>query len=212
MNSITIYMLIILEFKTLLQILSVPCSQLFDNSSWLFHWTFKIKMNQNNFHLLFLSLWSTQSPEFCLIKWYRIQPVSHVKVFSLFIINLKNCLKWSESRSVVSSSLWPHGLYSPWNSLGQNTGVGNCSLIQGIFPTERLNPGLLNCRWILYQLSHQGSPRILEWGRGILGSPRILDGVAYPFSSRSSWPSNQTRVSYTRGGFFTSWATREKII
>ena len=45
-------------------------------------------------------------------------------------------VKWSESRSVVSYSLWPHGLYSPWNSLGQNTGVGSLSLLQGIFPTH----------------------------------------------------------------------------
>ena len=42
----------------------------------------------------------------------------------------------SESCSVVSNSLWPHGLYSPWNSLGQNTGVGSLSLLQGIFPTH----------------------------------------------------------------------------
>ena len=42
----------------------------------------------------------------------------------------------SESHSVVSNSLWPHGLYSPWNSPGQNTGVGSHSLLQGIFPTQ----------------------------------------------------------------------------
>ena len=54
------------------------------------------------------------------------------------------------------------GLYSPWNSPGQNTGVGSLSLFQGIFPTQVLDPGLLQCRWILYQLSHKGSPRILE--------------------------------------------------
>ena len=63
----------------------------------------------------------------------------------------------SESCSVVSDSLRPHGLYSPWNSPGQNTGVGNCPLLQGIFPTQGLNPGLLHCRWIFYQLSHQRS-------------------------------------------------------
>ena len=62
---------------------------------------------------------------------------------------------YSESCSVVSNSLWPHGL------------VSNLSLLQGS------NPGLPHHRWILYQLSHKGSPRILEW-------------VAYPFSSRSS--------------------------
>ena len=53
-------------------------------------------------------------------------------------------------------SLRPHGLYSPWNSPGQNTGVGSLSLLQEIFPTQGLNPGLSQCRQILYQLSHQG--------------------------------------------------------
>ena len=47
---------------------------------------------------------------------------------------------------------------SPRNSLGQNTEVGSLSLLQGIFPTQELNQGLLYCRWILYQLSYQGSP------------------------------------------------------
>ena len=61
---------------------------------------------------------------------------------------------------------------SPWNSPGQTTGVGSLTLLQGIFPTQGSNPGLLHCRQILYQLSHQGSPRTLEW-------------VAYPFSSGS---------------------------
>ena len=104
----------------------------------------------------------------------------------------------SESRSVVSNSLQPHGLYiySPGNSPGQNTGVGSLSLPQGIFSTRGSNPGLLHCRWILYQLSHKGSPRILKW-------------VAYPFSRRSSRPRNQTGVSCIAGGFFTSWAIRE---
>ena len=68
----------------------------------------------------------------------------------------------SESLSVVSDSLRLHGLYSPWNSPGQNTRVGSCFLLQGIFPTQGLNLGLLHCREILYQLSHKGSPRILE--------------------------------------------------
>ena len=63
----------------------------------------------------------------------------------------------SESHSVVSDSLRPRGLYSPWNSLGQNTGMGCLSLLQGIFPTQESNWGLLRCRGILYQLSYQGS-------------------------------------------------------
>ena len=58
----------------------------------------------------------------------------------------------------MSDSLRHHGLYSPWNSLGQNTGVGRLSLLQDIFPTQELNSDLLHCRWILYQLSHKGSP------------------------------------------------------
>ena len=64
----------------------------------------------------------------------------------------------SESCSVLSDSLQPQGLNSPWNSPGQNTRVGSCSFLQGIFPTQGLNPGLPHCSWILYQLSHQGGP------------------------------------------------------
>ena len=64
----------------------------------------------------------------------------------------------SESRSVLSDSLRPHGLYSPWNSPGQNTGVGSLSLLQGIFTTQGSNPGLPHCRWIFYQQNHKGSP------------------------------------------------------
>ena len=102
----------------------------------------------------------------------------------------------SESCSVESNSLWPHRLYNPWNSPGQNTGVGSFSLLQGIFPTHGLNPGLLHCRQILYQLSYKGSSRILEW-------------VTYPFSSRFSQPRNWTGVPCIAGGFFSNWAIRE---
>ena len=80
----------------------------------------------------------------------------------IFLSTLRPLESESESCSVVSDSLWPHGLYSPWNSPGQNTGVGRLSLLQGIFPTQGSNPVLLHYRWILYQLSHQGSPRPLE--------------------------------------------------
>ena len=66
-------------------------------------------------------------------------------------------LKWSESGSVLSNSLRPQGLHNPWNSPGQNTGVGSLSLLLGIFPTQDSNQDLLYCRQILYQLSYQGS-------------------------------------------------------
>ena len=104
--------------------------------------------------------------------------------------------EWKWKSLILSDSLLPHGLYSPWNSPGQNTGVGSPSLLQRIFPIHRSNPGLLYCRQILYQLSQQGNPRILEW-------------VAYPSSSRSSEPRNLIGVSCISGRFFTSWATRE---
>ena len=76
--------------------------------------------------------------------------------------------------------------------------VGSLSPLQGIFPTQGLNPGLPHCRRILYQLSHKGSPRILEW-------------VAYPCSCRSSPPGNRTGASCIAGGFFTNWAIREAL-
>ena len=73
----------------------------------------------------------------------------------------------------------------------KNTGVGSLSLLQGIFQTQGLNPRLPHCRQILYQLSYKGSPRIVEW-------------VAYPFSSEFFQPRNQTTVSCIAGGFFTN--------
>ena len=106
-------------------------------------------------------------------------------------VNHKNVLKSDKSwsHSVMSDSLWPHGLYR------FSTGVKSCSLLQGIFPTQGSNPGLSHCRWILYCLSHKGSPRILEW-------------VVYIFSRVSSWPRNRTGLLHL-GGFFTCWVTRE---
>ena len=68
----------------------------------------------------------------------------------------------SESRLVMSDSLQPHRLYSPWNSPGQNTGVHSLSLLQWIFPTQGSKPGLPHCRQILYQLSHKGSLKYQE--------------------------------------------------
>ena len=65
------------------------------------------------------------------------------------------CVCVCESCSVMPNSLRSHGLYSPWNSPGQNTGVGSLFLLQGIFPTQESNPGLLHCRRILYQLNHR---------------------------------------------------------
>ena len=105
------------------------------------------------------------------------------------------------SHSVVSDSLQPHGQYSPPGSSAHAVLQARIlewvfSYLQGIFPTQGSNSDLHHCRQNLHHLSHQGSPRILEW-------------VAYPFSSGSSWRRNWTGVSCIAGKFFTSWATRE---
>ena len=83
------------------------------------------------------------------------------------------------SHSVLSDSLQLYGLYSPWNSPGQNTGASSLSLLQGIFPNQGLNPGLLHCRQILYQLSHRvGCSAAGEW----------LAGGGIPFSVKWKKP------------------------
>ena len=74
------------------------------------------------------------------------------------------------------------------DSPGKNTRVGCHPLLQGMSPTQGLNPGLLHCTWILYHLRHQESPRILEW-------------VTYPFSGGSSQPRNQTRSPVLQADF-----------
>ena len=87
-------------------------------------------------------------------------------------------------RSVMSDSVtvWTvaHQTALSMESPGKNTGVGCHALLQGVFPNQESKLGLPHCRQILYQLSHQGSPRILEW-------------VAYPFSRGSSWPQESNR-------------------
>ena len=91
-----------------------------------------------------------------------------------------------------------HGLYSPWESPGQNTGAGKPFPSPGDLPNPGSIPGLPHCRLFLYQLSQKGSKRILEW-------------VAYLFSSGSSQPRNQIGVSCIAVRFFTNWAIRESL-
>ena len=137
-----------------------------------------------------------------------------------------------------SLSVTPRTIHSPWNSPGQKTGVGSCSLLQGIFPTQGSN-----CRSPALQADSLpaepqgkpkntgvGSPSLLQWvfltqelNQGLLhckqilykpsfkGSPRMLEWVDYPFSSGSSWPKNWTRVSCIAGWFFFNWTNREAL-
>ena len=133
------------------------------------------------------------------------------------------CTKLIPSEVKVPQScptLWSHGLYSPWNSPGQNIEVGSLSLLQRIFPTQGSNPGLSHCRQIIYQVHGVFHTRILEWvafsllqcifptqesNRGLLycmwilyqmsyvflqGS--ILEWVAFPFSRGFSQARDRT--------------------
>ena len=102
----------------------------------------------------------------------------------------------SESCSVVSDSLWPHGLIVHVILQVRIPEWVAFPFSRGSIPTQGSNPGLLHFRQILYQLSHKGSPRVREW-------------VAYPFSSGSSQPRNRSRVSCIAGRFFANWAIRK---
>ena len=95
----------------------------------------------------------------CVCVWYMcVCECVHVCVHKCECVLVK--VKVAQSCPTLCD---PMCYTSPWNSPGKNTGVGRLSLIQGIFPTQGLNPGLPHCRWILHQLSHKGNSRILEW-------------------------------------------------
>ena len=104
----------------------------------------------NNLHILSITCFFTSSPFTSLFFFQACLVASFL------------CKSESENRSVVSDSSKPHGLYSPWNSPGQNTEVGSLSLRQGIFSTQGSNPSLPHCRQNLYQLNHKGSPLCKE--------------------------------------------------
>ena len=127
----------------------------------------------------------------CVLLMWKVETPT-VENMSLKLLRLHLCSHLFLKVKLAQSCL-------TLNSPGQNTGMGTLSLLQGIFPTQGLNPGLPHCRWILYQLSHKGSPRILE-------------SVAYPLSSGSSLPRNRTGVSCIAGGFFTNWPIREALL
>ena len=133
-----------------------------------------------------------------LPNWNSLKFVNSVKVTKSSHSDIVIGYHESESPSAMSNSLQTHGLYCPWNSPGQNIGVGSLSLLQNVFPTPKLNPGLLHCRWTLYQLDCKGSPRILGW-------------IVFPFSNGSSQPRNPSRVSCIAGRLFTNWTISEAL-
>ena len=127
-----------------------------------------------------------------------VPPLTHLQT-SKSVINIKGSLMEKKAQRAIKLKVTqscptlcdPMGYTVHGILQAQNTGVGSLSLLQGIFPTQGSYPGLPHCRWILYQQSHKGRPRILEW-------------VADPFSSGSSRPKNRTGVSCIADGFFTS--------
>ena len=77
-------------------------------------------------------------------------------------ISMHSCSVTQLCPTLCNSMDWswqPTRLLYPWNFPGKNTGVGCHALLQGLFPIQGLNPGLSHCRWILYQLSHEGKPK-----------------------------------------------------
>jgi len=111
-------------------------------------------------------------PKYCLAQW-KWKPLNHVWLFAT------------------------HGIYSPWNNPGQNTGVGSLSFSRGSSQLrDWTQVSLIVGRFFISCATREAHPRILEW-------------VAYPFSKGSSWPRNSTGVSCIAGGFFTNWAIRK---
>ena len=108
---------------------------------------------------------------------------------------------------VMYDYLWPLGLYSPWNSPGQNTGVGSLSLLQGIFLTQGSNSCVPHCRWILYKLSHKGSHK----GSPLWMKPWINFKLAYCWDElRGLWTLFYSLREWRPRGkmaefFFFSW-------
>ena len=118
-------------------------------------WTFLPKTSSDSFRCFHPHPWLIHMPfGLCVVgnEW----PIVVIKKEEMIEISWRY-ESASASCSVVSDSFRPHGLYSPWNSPGQNTGVGSLSLLQWIFPTQESNWGVLHCGRILYQLTYEGS-------------------------------------------------------
>ena len=113
---------------------------------------------------------------------------------------LETTAGWCVSCSVMSDSLWPHGLYLPGASVhgdspGKNSGVGCHALLQGVFPTQGSNPGLPRCKWILYGLSYLGSLEagyicLFMWSLHTISLEMLI-----------SWSSQSNQTSYIVAGF-----------
>ena len=141
------------------------------------------------FHLLDLSCSS----------WYHLILSSVFPVMWKWDVKISLVVHACKVTSVMSDSLWPYGpqptrLLSPRDSPRKNTGVGSHSLLQGIFPSQGSNLGLLHCRWIFYHLSDQGSPLyILAPPSPICNSSSVFFKRLYPGLTSSV---SQPKIKY----------------
>ena len=130
------------------------CQQIWNTWQWpqgwkrCFHFNSKERQCQKMFKLMPKNVQTMPK----MFKCVQITHISHTRK-----------VKWSHS--VVSDSLWSHGLLPtrllrPRDFPGESIGVGCHFLLQEIFPTQGLNMGLRHCRQMLYHLNHQESPLI----------------------------------------------------
>ena len=159
-------------------------SQTHKGKSWLFTSSFLLNKYQCVVLFWFLSIESVM--RFFSVFWECTCQQSTANNFR----NYSACLV-----AIVTDSSWPHGLWPtrflcPWDSPGMNIGVGCHSLLQGIFPTQGLNPDLPHCRQILHHLSHQGSSGILLASPDLIAfkSPAIWHSFSFPKCLQNSCP------------------------
>ena len=143
------------------------CGQLTSDTKTFWHWPrcYDSSTQPDQFswfwYIVKAALWLVHDGVFCRCfalayeQWWKTK-WSFLLNFGIYI-----CVRFF-FLSLIINSLQPYWLCSPWNSPGQNTGVGSLSLPQGIFPTQGSNPGLPHCRQILFQLSYQWSKPVTK--------------------------------------------------
>ena len=148
---------------------------------------------QTNYHVQNQLSWS-HMVSLCLTIWRSCPSVFQSGGIILHYQQVGGFQFLTSLSKLLDSGFGFMELYSPWNSPGQNTGAGSLSLLQGIFPTQRSNPGLLHCRRILYQLSCQGFPGGSE---GKASACNAGDLGLIPGSGRSPGEGNGNPLQYS---------------
>ena len=130
-------------------------------------------------------------PDWAFWMEMRFPHLLHYQSFTYVALLFSRLSESEKSLSHARIFVTPWAVYSPWNSPGQNTGVGNLSLHQGVFPAQGSNPGLPPCKWILYWLSHKGSPYLT-----------ILSSYFSIYFPPISWPFVQDICLYSQNYMF----------